>query len=106
MKAIGNRIRKLEDCIFPTRQEQRLWVTTLPNSKFALDLDRCKEILGECGFLPTVRFGFLDFMDIPDGLNAKELEQYLRKNGGETCGFRGYQNHGGVNHAQMAADGT
>ena len=39
------------------------------------------DILSECGFLPTTRFGCLNFCGIPDGLNAKELEQYLRKNG-------------------------
>ena len=86
MKAIGNRIRKLEDRIFPTRQERRFWITKLPNRKFALDQDRCEKILGECGFLPNVRFGVLNFMDIPDGLNAKELEKYLRTNGAQICG--------------------
>ena len=67
-------------------QEQRFWVTILPGQKFALDRDRCIEILGECGFLPTVRFVVLNYMNIPDGLNTKELEQYLRRNGAQICG--------------------
>ena len=87
MKAIDRRIRRLQDRLCPDHgQEQRFWVTILPGQKFALDRDRCIEILGECGFLPTVRFVVLNFMNIPDGLNTKELEQYLRRNGAQICG--------------------
>jgi hypothetical protein len=107
MKIISRRIRKLEDRLSPDNgQQQRLWVAIHPGCQLALDFDRCVDILGECGFLPSTRFGVLNFCGIPDGLNAKELENYLRKNGAETCGFRGYQNHGGVSQAQMAPDGT
>ena len=52
-------------------QEQRLWVTTLTGC----DLDRCTQILDECGFLPTGRFGVLNFCGIPDGLSAEELAE-------------------------------
>jgi|SRR5678815_612927 hypothetical protein len=86
MKAIDSRIRRLKGRLCPDKGEQRLWVSVKPGYGLALDLDRCTQILDECGFLPTVRFGFLNFLDIPDGLNAKELEQYLRKNGAEICG--------------------
>ena len=117
MKAIDSRIRRLRQQLCPDGgQEQRIWVTTLVGREFALDQDRCIEILGECGFLPKTRFGVLSFCGIPDGLNAKELEQFLRRNGVETCGFDGHQKHVGQgcalqlgdinwsNHAQIGAD--
>jgi hypothetical protein len=87
MRAIGSRIRRLQRQLCPNHgQKPRFWSTTLPGQKLALDLDACEAILGECGFLPAVRFGVLNFMDIPDGLNPKELEKYLRKNGAQICG--------------------
>ena len=87
MKAIDSRIRRLQQRLCPDQgHPQRLWVMKLVGREFALDLNRCSEILGECGFLPIGRFGVLNFMDIPDGLNAKELEKYLRKNGAQICG--------------------
>ena len=92
MKAIESRLRRLQGQLCPDhRQEQSFWVTILPGQKFALDQDRCIEILGECGFLPTVRFIVLNFMGIPEGLNAKELEQYLRRNRAQICGFSRHQ---------------
>jgi hypothetical protein len=87
MKAIDSRIRRLQARMCPEHgQPQRLWVAKLVGREFALDLDRCSEILGECGFLPIGRFGVVNFMDIPDGLNARELEKYLRTNGARICG--------------------
>jgi hypothetical protein len=62
-------------------------VTVLWGREFALDQDRCIEILGESGFLPKTRFGVLSFCGIPDGLNAEELENYLRTNGTQAPGF-------------------
>ena len=119
MKAIDSRIRRLQDRLCPDQgHPQRLWVMKLVGREFALDLDRCSEILGECGFLPIGRFGVLNFMDIPDGLNAKELEKYLRKNGAETCGSGRAQeqsvpcgagrpaDNSWSNQAQMAQNGT
>ena len=91
MKAIDRRIRRLQDRFCPEDGQQRLWFTSLTSSELALDLDRCAEILDECGFLPKGRFGVLNFMNIPDGLNAKDLEMFLRKNGAQTRGFASYQ---------------
>jgi hypothetical protein len=65
----------------------RLWVLTKPGCEFALDLDRCVQILDECGFLPTARFGVLDFCGIPDGLSAEELEKFLRERARKTEGL-------------------
>ena len=87
MKAIDSRIRRLQQQLCPDHgQEQRLWVTILAGQEFALDLDRCIEILGECGFLPSSPFRCPELLEIPDGLNAKELEKYLRTNGAQICG--------------------
>jgi len=88
MKAIDSRIRRLEGLLFADNgQPQRIWVTIHPGCELALNLDRCVDILREGGFLPSSRFGVLDFCGIPQGLNAKELETFLRKNGEETRGF-------------------
>jgi len=100
MKAIDSRIRRLQQQLCPDEgQPQRIWVTVLAGQEFALDQDRCIEILRECGYLPSSRFVVLHFFGVPNGLNAKELEQYLRKNGAETCGFGGSQKQGGTGGA-------
>lgn len=86
MKAIDSRIRRLQQRLCPdSGHEQRLWVLIRPSYGLALDPDRCVDILGECRFLPQSRFGCLNFLRIPQDLNAKELEQYLRKNGASIC---------------------
>ena len=88
MKAIDSRIRRLQQRLCPdVGQEQRIWVATLVGHKLALDTDRCVDILRESGFLPTGRFGVVYLCGIPDGLNAKELENYLRTNGTRAPGF-------------------
>src|SRR5450432_3285124 len=102
MKTIDNRVRKLENR-FCNEKFQRLWVACLVGWGLALDQDRCIEILGECGFLPTARFGVVNLCQIPDGLSAKELEMYLRKHGAETHGFHHAQHHGettGMSHVR------
>ena len=87
MKAISSRIRRLQQQLCPDKgHEQSIWLTVRYGQEFALDRDRCIEILRECGFLPTTRWLVLSFWDIPDGLNATELELYLRRNGAEICG--------------------
>jgi hypothetical protein len=118
MKAIDSRIRRLQDKICPEIGQERLWFMNLVGGELALDLDRCAEILDECGFLPKARFCIVNLCGVPDGLNAKELEQYLRQNGTEASGFGGSQKHlgsgdaippnepGWSNQMQMASDGT
>ena len=81
MKTIQSRLCKIEDRLWPDKKPQLLWVLCHAGWGLALDMDRCVEILGECGFLPATRFGVVDLLGIPDGLNAGELESYLRKNG-------------------------
>ena len=88
MKAIDSRIRRLQGRLCPDNgQPQRLWVTVLAGCELALDIDRCVDILGECGFLSAGRFGVVSLCGIPDGLNARELEKYLRTNGTQEPGF-------------------
>ena len=90
MRTINTRVRKLENRFFDEKP-QLLWVACLAGWGLALDQDRCIEILGECGFLPTGRFGVVNLCQIPDGLSVEGLERYLRGNGAETRGFRGAQ---------------
>jgi hypothetical protein len=116
MKAIDSRIRRLQGRLCPDHgQPQRLWMLINPGYGLALDLDRCTQILDECGFLPKTRFGVVNLCGIPDGLNAKELEQFLRRNGEVPASG---QEHSGAegpgrptygswsNQAQMASGGT
>jgi hypothetical protein len=92
MKTIHRRIRKLEDRFCPAEPGWLLVVSCVWR-ELALDQDRCIEILRECGHLPTSPgFGIVNFCEIPEGLNAEELERYLRRDGAETRGFRGAQN--------------
>src|ERR1019366_1064020 len=71
-----------------------LLVVTAAEKRLALDQDRCTQILGECGFLPTVPVGVVNLAAIPHGLDAEELEKFLREHGEETRGLNGAQNHG------------
>jgi len=60
-----------------------IFLRIVPDRKLALDDDTCVGILRECGFLPAQRFGVLNLGRIPDGLNAKETERFLRERGAE-----------------------
>ena len=90
MKTVTRRIAKLEDQ-FGTAQRGTpvLLVMSAAARELALDEHRCIEILRECGHLPAgPGFGIVYLYEIPDGLNAQELETYLRKDYAETHGFR------------------
>lgn len=87
MKALNSRIRRLQQQLCPDEDyEQRIWVPVIYGRELALDTNRCVDILRECGFLPKTRFLVVSLTGIPDGLNAKELEHYLRKDGARICG--------------------
>jgi hypothetical protein len=89
MKAISNRLCKLENRsgVGPG-PEQKLWVVTIVGRRLALDKDTCGS-LRERAFLPAQRFGVVDLSHIPEGLNAKETERFLRERGAETRGLNG-----------------
>ena len=58
--------------------------------EFALDPDRCADILLEAGFLRRGRTAsVLDFSHVPHGLAADELASYLREHGDEICDVKG-----------------
>jgi hypothetical protein len=61
--------------------QQLLLVVSRAGWGLALDQDTCLRILGEAGFLPTGRMGIVNFLDIPEGLDAAEMEKFLRENG-------------------------
>jgi hypothetical protein len=96
VRTIARRLQKLErgSGVDP-ESEQLLVVVTAADRGLALDQDRCVQILRESGFLPTGPVGVVNLGDIPKGLNANELERFLRKHGAETRGLRSAQYHGG-----------
>jgi len=97
VRTIARRLQKLERGFgLGPEPEQLLVVVTAADRGLALDQDRCIEILRECGFLPTGPVGVVNLGDIPQGLNADQLERFLRKDGAETCGLRGARNHRGL----------
>ena len=85
MRAIARRISKIEERFCPASGNQRemLCVVSKYDWGLALDKDTCIDILEESGFLPDSPFGGVDLIKVPDGLNAKELEKYLREHGSE-----------------------
>jgi hypothetical protein len=85
MRAIGRRISRLEDqfCTASGNRRDKLWVVCKYDWGLALDKDTCIDILEESGFLLDSQFGGVDLMKVPDGLNAKELERYLREHRSE-----------------------
>ena len=87
MKSTNRRIRTLEDRITPGKPPQLVVVCKAGSEEF-LDTNRCIEILRECGYLPTTPVGVVNLLDVPDGLNAEELEKFLREHGAQTRDFR------------------
>lgn len=87
MKTINRRVRKLESR-FGNERPQRLWVACTVGEELALDHDACIGILGECGYLPTGRFGVVNLCRVPGGLSAEDLESFLRAHGAGTSDFR------------------
>jgi hypothetical protein len=94
VRTIARRLQKLERGFgLGPGTEQLLMVVTTAGKRLALDPDRCVQILSECG-LPTGPVGLVNLGQIPDGLNAEELETFLREDGADICGLRS-AHHGG-----------
>ena len=89
MKTIYRRLQRLEEPLRLAQQECRVYTVRFPNQELALDTDTCLQILRECGYVPKSRFAVADFAEIPDGLNAKETEIFLREHGAELFGGLG-----------------
>ena len=82
MKAVERRLDRLEGRLAPQGRKQFLIVVTDAEQKLALDSDRCVQILREAGHLDTKSVSCcVDLGNVPDGLNAAELERYLREYG-------------------------
>jgi hypothetical protein len=83
MRTVERRISRLEDRFAPHQDEEPVLTVIVSRAgrELALDNDACIQILREGGFLrgPSVRVVRLG--DIPDGLNAADLEKFLRENG-------------------------
>jgi hypothetical protein len=104
MKTIDGRIRRLEDRFSPGNgKPQLLLVACKAGWGLALDQDRCVQILGESGFLPTGPVGVVNLCQIPDGLNAEDLEMFLREDGAETRGLHPQTDDGAADASLSAA---
>jgi hypothetical protein len=84
MRTVRRRISRLEDCCFAPHQDEEPSLIVIVNRvgrELALGNDACVEILREGDFLrgPLVRVVRLG--DIPDGLDATNLEKFLLENG-------------------------
>jgi hypothetical protein len=90
MRTATRRIDKLEDRLgIAARRPGLLIVATGAGLRNALDVDACMNILRESGFVPTgPGVGLVNFLHLPEGLNAVELEKFLRERGAEICGPR------------------
>jgi hypothetical protein len=85
MRNLTSRIERLEQRTRGNEKALRC-VVTGGGAELALDTDRCAEILTECGFLQNgTGISLINLLDVPDGLNARELERYLREHGEEIC---------------------
>jgi hypothetical protein len=78
---VSQGIGRLEDRLARGRK-QLLVVLTDARQNLALDSGRCVQILRDAGHLDTTSLScVVDLGYIPDGLDAAELEQYLREHG-------------------------
>jgi hypothetical protein len=78
MKTVIRRLAKLEDQLGTGRGKPRLLLVLFEAGwGLALDMDTCIQILDECGFLPSVPVGLVNFMNIPKGMNAEQTERFF-----------------------------
>lgn len=82
MTTMDRRLSKLEDQFGTgSRKPWLLLVLCQAGWGLALDMDTCIQILDECGFLPSVPVGLVNFMNIPKGMNAEQTERFLQEHG-------------------------
>jgi hypothetical protein len=82
VKAVERRLDRLEDRLAPQGRKQFLIVVTDAAKKLALNSSVCIQILREAGHLDTTSLScVVDLGYVPNGLDAAELEQYLREHG-------------------------
>jgi hypothetical protein len=80
MKSVARRISRLEDRFAPVARQQIVVSLYDAGQNLALDHDTCTRILRDPGHIdPGSATCLLDFTQIPDGLNATELEKHLQE---------------------------
>jgi hypothetical protein len=90
MTNLQRRIERLERPAGASTQAGLRLIVVDGGAAFAMDVDRCVEILAESGFLRNgPGISTVDLLDIPHGLSAQELERYLREHGAEICNSSG-----------------
>jgi hypothetical protein len=86
MQSLKRRIERLERVPGYGSEGGLQVVVTLAGMELALDSNRCVEILRQSGFLQTgPYFSLIRLGNVPHGLDARELERYLREHGEEIC---------------------
>ena len=86
MKGFVRRIGQLEERFGVSKEDQLLVTITVAGQHLALDSDRCIEILKESGFIRPSGVTVVHLRAIPRGLDARETESFLRKEGAKLCG--------------------
>ncbi len=87
VSSIQLKLRKLEGEFGPA--ELLPWIPVIVRDlaqELSFNPDACIAILRERGFLSSRPRCVVDLGKIPDGLNAKETERFLRENGAGICG--------------------
>ena len=96
MRAVSRRLNKLDLQFGLSHKHPRLVIFVTGYGTPAIDEDACAKILDEAGFLPAGGIATVNLLDIPDGLDVKETERFLRENGAKICGPRRDRNRGVV----------
>jgi hypothetical protein len=88
-KTVTSRIGKLEHRFGIARGKPGIvMVVSAAAWRHALDVETCMKILRECGLVPTgPGIGLVNLLHLPEGLNAVELERFLREHGAELRGL-------------------
>jgi len=86
MTALQKRIKRVEEQLGSKRTPGLQLVITGAAHRLALDSAACVEILEGCGYLrETDAVSVARLIDIPDGLDVKGTERFLRERGAEIC---------------------
>jgi len=89
MKALGRRLEKLEEQFGCGRERGLVSIVMRAGQRWPLDSDTCLRILEECGHLDRRRpYTVVDFLDMPDDVDAQEIERILREHGAELTGLK------------------
>ena len=89
MRTLQRRIRRIEEQLGSKGKPVLRIVVTAAARRPVLENHVCMKILEECGYLRDAGgVSMVRLIDIPDGLDAKETERFLRERGAELCSPR------------------